>query len=84
MAKKDTTKPIKGRRQARRPVPLTRLTVAREAAGLTQAQAAKRAGMTQGQWSDLENGRYASPGLDVIKRAANAVGVTVADIVKKA
>lgn len=52
----------------------------REAAGLTQAEAAERAGWSQSRWADFERGRFASPGLETYRRAAEALGCKLADI----
>lgn len=44
----------------------------REALGLTQAQVAKRLGLTQSYYSAIEHG-YRTPGLDVIERVSAAL-----------
>lgn len=49
----------------------------RESRGLTQAQLAKRAGVTADMLSRLENGRFQSPGMRTILRVADALGVSV-------
>ncbi len=48
----------------------------RKQLGLTQAEAAERAGITQGAWSHAERG-YREPRLDLLERMAAAVGLRV-------
>ena len=54
------------------------IAAARVAAGLTQEQAAAKAGCSQPQWCDLEGGRYADPRLSTYRLIAKALGVDVA------
>ena len=37
--------------------------------------------MSEGQWNDLENSRYKGGGLDVLERAATAVGLSAAEMI---
>ena len=53
------------------------LAMARTAAGLTQAQVAKKAGTTQPVVARLEAGRGGVPGLPLLDRIARAVGLRV-------
>ncbi len=55
-------------------VVLHELKTAREAAGLTLADVAKRTGMDQATLSRLENGRQPNPTIDTLWRYARAVG----------
>ena len=57
----------------------TALTRARVAAGLTQAQAAKRLGVSQSSYSMIESGGRA-PNVDLAQRIARLVGRTVAEL----
>ena len=52
----------------------------RIAAGWSQTEAAKRAGMSLSQWHDLESGMYKSPRIDTLRRMAKAVNCDVADL----
>lgn len=58
-----------------------RLRAARLAAGLSQVEAARRAGIPQPHWSAYERGKK-SPGLDQAARLAAAVGTTLPALVK--
>lgn len=49
----------------------------REALKLTQAQAAKLAGMRQQAWARIENGHRSDPNLSTAERVAKALGVTL-------
>ncbi|HOI53735.1 MAG TPA: helix-turn-helix transcriptional regulator [Phycisphaerae bacterium] len=53
---------------------------ARRRAKLSQAEAAARCGWSQPQWSALENGRYASPRIASYRKAAEALGCDVAEL----
>ena len=57
----------------------TALTRARVAAGLTQAQAAKRLGVSQSSYSMIESGGR-TPGVDLAQRIARLVGRSVAEL----
>ena len=48
--------------------------------GLTQAQLAKRAKVTQGYIAQLEMGMKKNPSLDTLKRLAKALGVPVTEL----
>lgn len=54
---------------------------AREAAGLDQREAAKRAALTRSGLDKIESGEY-MPTLDVLIRLAGAYSTTVGDLVK--
>lgn len=54
----------------------------RQAAGLTQAELAKRARVTQGYVAQIEGGRKKSPSLESLRRLAKALGVTVAELLQ--
>jgi transcriptional regulator with XRE-family HTH domain len=56
-----------------------RLRAARKAAELTQVDAAKRAQVTQGAWSEYESGSH-QPSLPLVRRLAAAVGVKPSDL----
>ncbi len=54
--------------------------VHREWRGMTQAELASKAGLTQGALSDIERGRR-SPGLQAAKALASALGVPIGNLV---
>ncbi len=54
-----------------------RIRALREASGLTQEQLAERAGLNEKYIQDLESGRRANPGLDVLNSLALALEVPV-------
>ncbi len=54
----------------------------REACGLTQAELAKKARLTQGFISQLESGLRKNPGVLHVHRLAKALKVTVAELVE--
>jgi len=54
---------------------------AREAAGLDQREAAKRAALTRSRLDKIEGGEYI-PTLDVLIRLAGAYSISVGDLVK--
>jgi len=62
---------------------LQALRAARKAAGLTQAQAAERMGISQSLWSTYERGAL-MPGFDQADRLAEAVGKTMAELLADA
>jgi DNA-binding XRE family transcriptional regulator len=66
--------PVKGGAYFAVRVLVHELKEAREAAGLTLAAVAKRAGMDQATLSRLENGRQPNPTVDTLWRYAHAVG----------
>jgi len=57
-----------------------RLRSRRKKAKLTQAEAAGRAGIGQGHWSDIEAGR-ASPTLDTLSKITAAIGCSLKTLV---
>lgn len=50
--------------------------------GMTQQVLARQAKMTQPYLAMLENGSFRNPTLDVLRRLAKALNVTVAELVK--
>jgi transcriptional regulator with XRE-family HTH domain len=52
----------------------------REASGLTQAELAKKAGVTQAYLSALENGSRKNPSLDLLRKLAKALKTDVAEL----
>ena len=54
----------------------------REARKMTQARLAQRAGVTQGYIARLESEPALNPSLPTLRRLANALGVSVAELVK--
>jgi len=54
----------------------------REKAGLTQEQAADRAGMHQPAWAKIELGVVANPTIDTLRRMADALGCSVGVLLK--
>ena len=57
-----------------------RLRTARQAAGLTQGEAASRAGVRRPAWNRYERGRQ-SPSIAQARRLAAAVGALLAELV---
>ena len=56
----------------------------REKLGLTQEQAAHRAGLPgRARWNDIENGRHANITLQTLDAIAKALGVHSAELLKK-
>jgi transcriptional regulator with XRE-family HTH domain len=53
----------------------------REAAGLTQTELAKKAGVRQATISDLETGKSRRLELDLLERLAKALGVKAANLI---
>ena len=53
----------------------------REASGLTQQQAARKAGVQQSAWARLEKGHIANPRIDSLKAVAKALGCEVSDLI---
>jgi transcriptional regulator with XRE-family HTH domain len=62
---------------------MERMRQLREEKGLSQAQAAVRAGMDPSTWNRLEQGK-GNPNLKTLERVADALGVEVADLLGKA
>ena len=52
----------------------------RESAGVTASEAAKRAGIHQGDWSDLERGKNPNPTTATLEKIAAALGVSLAEL----
>jgi len=53
---------------------------AREAAGLIQVEAARRAGMSQSQWSQIETGDRRNLRLETLRQMARVLGVPLRDL----
>ena len=49
--------------------------------GITATEAAAKAGMHPVVWSDVERGKNTNPTLRTLRRIADALGVTVGDLV---
>jgi transcriptional regulator with XRE-family HTH domain len=65
------------------PLDIDKIKALREKLGLTQAQAAEKAGLTGRQsWSVLETGLRSNPSLRMIERIAGALGVKARDLLK--
>jgi transcriptional regulator with XRE-family HTH domain len=62
---------------------MERMRQLREEKGLSQAQAAVRAGMDPGTWNRLERGK-GNPNIRTLERVADSLGVEVADLLGKA
>lgn len=60
-----------------------RIKAARAQSGYTQAQLAKKAGLSQSAISRVEGGVVQSPGVDVLLAIANALGLEVAALLPK-
>ena len=52
----------------------------KEAAGLTGTEAARRTGISQGTWSDIECGRNRNPTPKTLEKIAAALDCTIADL----
>jgi transcriptional regulator with XRE-family HTH domain len=52
----------------------------RDAAELTSSEAARRAGISQGTWSDIERGKNPNPTPRTLEKIAAALGVTLAEL----
>jgi transcriptional regulator with XRE-family HTH domain len=60
-----------------------KIRVLRERLGLTQAQAAKRAGMpSRATWNDIEKGRRANVTMETLDAIAKALGVRATELIK--
>lgn len=55
----------------------------REKVGLTQNQLAKQAGITPAYLCGLETGKRSNPSIVVIQRLADALNVTVSDLLEQ-
>lgn len=58
----------------------SKMKAARQAVGLTQADAAKRCGMTQGRWSEIELGKRSEITVDTLSNIADGLGCLVQDL----
>lgn len=54
---------------------------ARERAGISQREAARKSGVTQAQWSRIE-ADISSPTVDTLRRIASALGVEASSLVE--
>jgi transcriptional regulator with XRE-family HTH domain len=62
---------------------LAKLKTLREKAGMSQAQAAGKAGIgTRQSWSAIESGRKANVTLELLDRLAKALGVKSRDLLR--
>lgn len=52
----------------------------RQSAELTSSDAAKRAGISQGTWSDIERGKNRNPTPRTLEKVAAALRVTLAEL----
>lgn len=57
-----------------------RIKLRREERGITGAELARRAGISKGYLSEIENGQASRPSADVLHRIATALETTVADL----
>ncbi len=57
------------------------LRAARKRVGLSQRAVAREAGLSQGQWSNYENGIWLNIGLDTLYKIAEVLGTTVGQLV---
>ena len=53
----------------------------RHGLGITAREVAEKAGMHPVMWSDVERGKNTNPTLSTLRRIADALGVTVGDLV---
>jgi len=60
----------------------TKLKRLREARGFSQLQLAKRSKVPQGYISELEAGHKKNPGLETLRKIANALGVPVVQLLE--
>jgi transcriptional regulator with XRE-family HTH domain len=65
------------------PIDPAKLTEARKAAGITSAEAARRAGMLRRNWHRIESGKRPNPTLQTAEAVAKAVGVGLEQILRK-
>lgn len=65
------------------PIDPAKLTAAREAAGLSPAEAARRAGMPRQNWHRIESGERPNPTLETVEAVAKAVGVGIERLLKR-
>jgi transcriptional regulator with XRE-family HTH domain len=54
----------------------------REERKMSQFELAQKSGVPQGYLSELEAGKKKNPGLDVLKRLAKALGITVSELLE--
>lgn len=54
----------------------------RERIGLTQSEAAERAGVSRQRWNDVESGRKKNIELDTLDAIAKALGCKAKDLLK--
>lgn len=64
------------------PVDWKKIGVLREAAGLSQVDAAQRAGVSRQNWNDIERGRRKVVTIRLLDRIAAALGVSARDLLK--
>jgi transcriptional regulator with XRE-family HTH domain len=64
------------------PLNPTQITTLRERANLTQAEAARRAGLTRQGWGNLEHGRLPDPRASTLQRVAAALGCRVEELLE--
>jgi len=65
------------------PIDPKKITALRHKRNLTQAGAAKRAGMAQSNWARIENGERTNPTIDIAQRIAAALGCKVDTLLSK-
>ena len=69
--------------KARMPLDCRKMRDLRESLGLTQAQAAKLAGLgNSARWNDIESGRRTNVTVASLERIAGALGVKARDLLK--
>lgn len=62
------------------PLDPSKIRARRESLGLSQSQAAERAGMSASYYADLERGRWDAPKLDTVERLARALRTPIAKL----
>lgn len=58
-----------------------RIAKLREAAGMSQTEAAKRAGFSPQRWHDIESGRKTNVELKTLSALADTLGCTACDLI---